>query len=142
MFGQCLCAEEASCVAQTVEDSELLASSSVSTAMSSGASDLDCESLEEEQVFALGTDVVIDGLIKAPAFNGSCGKVQSWDAESGRYNVLLASAAGEGQRWAKIKSENLRQFQPTPQEYDPISLRYFAEHAWNASASRPFTCAR
>lgn len=55
------------------------------------------------QLFPLGAEVVIDGLVKAPMFNGAAGVVQSWDAETGRYNVLLA-----GQRWAKIKGENLR----------------------------------
>jgi hypothetical protein len=149
MFCQCLSVEEASCAASTMEDSEVLASSSVSTATSSGASDLDCESrwadvdLLEEQVFALGSDVVIDGLIKAPSFNGSCGTVKSWDAESGRYNVLLWAAVGkDGQQWAKIKSENLRQFQPSPQHYDPFRLRYYADHTWDASAGLALTPAR
>lgn len=63
----------------------------------------------QEQFFALGTEVVIQGLVKAPSFNGAWGVVQSWDAETGRYNVQLACAAINGQRLAKIKGENLRE---------------------------------
>jgi len=63
---------------------------------------------ETQYSFALGAEVVIDGLVKAPSFNGAFGVVQSWDAESGRYNVLLASDAINGQRWAKIRAENLQ----------------------------------
>lgn len=65
--------------------------------------------LIEDQPFCVGAAVVIEGLVKAPHFNGAQGVVQSFDAETGRYNVLLASAAPDGQRWAKIKAENLRQ---------------------------------
>lgn len=63
---------------------------------------------KQEHLFALGAEVVIDGLVKAPAFNGMSGVVQSWDVETARYNVLLASAPVNGQRWAKIKGDNLR----------------------------------
>lgn len=53
-----------------------------------------------------GTEVVIDGLVKSPAFNGLHGIVQSLDEASGRYNVLLSPATC-GQQWAKIKGANL-----------------------------------
>merc|ERR1719359_1510999 len=66
------------------------------------------ECLPEEQSFMVGTAVVIEGLVKAPVFNGACGTVHSLDAESGRYNVFLATPTPSGQRWAKIKGENLR----------------------------------
>jgi len=58
--------------------------------------------------YALGTEVVIDGLIKAPAFNGAVGSVQSWDAGTERYDILLTYATASGHRWAKVKAENLR----------------------------------
>lgn len=66
------------------------------------------EPVAEEQQFAVGTKVIIDGLVKAPTFNGANAVVQSWDAESGRYNVLLDASSAAGQRWAKIKAENLQ----------------------------------
>jgi len=122
MFAQCLSAEQSAHAAQTVEDhdaaptvedDDVPASSSLSKDVAvinalMALSHLHGGTLMEEQVFALGTEVMIDGLIKAPSFNGSCGIVQSWDAATGRYNVLLASATASGQRWAKVKSENLQ----------------------------------
>jgi len=65
---------------------------------------------EQKELFPVGAEVVIDGLVKTPSFNGAMAVVQSWDADVGRYNVLLASSSGEfdGQRWAKIRAENLR----------------------------------
>jgi len=54
-----------------------------------------------------GTEVMIDGLVKSPAFNGLHGTVESFDHESGRYNVRLQSCDDEHQL-AKIKIENLR----------------------------------
>jgi hypothetical protein len=70
------------------------------------------EPLEQEYLIELGTEVVIDGLVKAPSFNGTRGTVQSWDGESSRYNVFLAYPAANGQRLAKIKGENLRPARP------------------------------
>lgn len=59
--------------------------------------------------FLPGVGIVVDGLVKCPAFNGLRGVVQSWDADGGRYNVLLASPASlGGQQLAKVKGGNLR----------------------------------
>ncbi|CAK0831388.1 unnamed protein product, partial [Prorocentrum cordatum] len=49
-----------------------------------------------------GTEVIIQGLVKLPDFNGLTGVVQSLDAESMRYDVLLDGPAGQcGWRWVK-----------------------------------------
>lgn len=57
----------------------------------------------------LGTEVIIDGLTKFPAFNGLRGVVKSMDDASGRYNVLFLTPVGPGgHQWAKVKAENLR----------------------------------
>jgi len=56
----------------------------------------------------LGTLVVIQGLIRAPAFNGCVGVVHSVDAKTGRYDVLLTSPSGCREQWAKVKYENMR----------------------------------
>jgi hypothetical protein len=58
-----------------------------------------------------GTPVVIDGLQKCPAFNGSTGTVQSFDQESGRYSILLTTPAS-GHQWAKVKPENIKVLSP------------------------------
>jgi len=111
MFGHCLSAEQSSSAAPTGENLEVPALSSVSKDVPLALAplpNLDGDTLLEDQVFALGTEIIIDGLLKAPSFNGSLGSVQSWDEATGRYNVLLASATAGGQRWAKIKSENLQ----------------------------------
>jgi len=110
MFGQCLSLERSGCALPSVEGRvrpvpcQLFAEEAGSPMPQrvNGVS-------EENQLFALGTRVVIDGLVKAPTFNGAIGVVQSWDADSGRYNILLASATTTGQQWAKVKGENLRQ---------------------------------
>lgn len=59
----------------------------------------------------LGAEVLVEGLTKAPAFNGLVGVVQSFDSDAGRYNVLLRKKDG-GQQLAKIRDENLRLLNP------------------------------
>jgi len=61
---------------------------------------------------SIGTLVVIEGLVKAPAFNGRSGVVQGWDEMNARYEILLASP--EGCQSAKIKEDNLRVVLPCP----------------------------
>jgi len=53
-----------------------------------------------------GELVVVEGLVKNPAFNGRSAIVQGLDEATGRYNILLSSVNGPQQ--AKIKAENLR----------------------------------
>lgn len=109
MFGQCLSAELSEHSKSSVEERgstpPLRVNEDAASAKCGTAQDL---RLVEEQVIVLGTPVVIDGLIKSPGFNGSRGVVQSWDAASGRYNVLLSSSVIGGHRFAKVKAENLQ----------------------------------
>jgi hypothetical protein len=56
--------------------------------------------------YPVGSQVVIQGLVKLPTFNGLVGVVHSLDEETGRYDVLLACPSG-GQQWTKVKYENL-----------------------------------
>merc|ERR1719188_1214532 len=75
---------------------------------------------DTQRIFSPGDDVVIDGLIKCPAFNGLSGKVESLDEQTGRYNVLLPMEEGcAGQRFAKVKGENLR---PAPPQQPPCFI--------------------
>ncbi|CAJ1334087.1 unnamed protein product [Effrenium voratum] len=67
-----------------------------------------------KEMFAPGTEVVIEGLTKYPAFNGLHGTVLSLDTDTGRYNVQLSSADGSIGQSAKIKGENLRMTVPPP----------------------------
>eukprot|EP00930_Biecheleria_cincta_P080760 TRINITY_DN691_c0_g2_i1.p1 TRINITY_DN691_c0_g2~~TRINITY_DN691_c0_g2_i1.p1 ORF type:complete len:296 (+),score=62.83 TRINITY_DN691_c0_g2_i1:51-938(+) len=61
----------------------------------------------------LGSEVVVEGLSRCPAFNGSRGVALSYDAEAGRYSVCLAN-----HQMAKIKAENLRSAMPPPPVYE------------------------
>jgi len=54
-----------------------------------------------------GTEVVLHGLAKCAAFNGLRGTVQSFDADACRYDVLL-EANISGQKWAKVKRDNIQ----------------------------------
>jgi len=58
--------------------------------------------------FSVGMQVVVEGLTKAPMFNGCTAVVDGWDAETGRYCVQLASPSLGNYQQAKIKAENLR----------------------------------
>lgn len=67
-----------------------------------------------------GTEVQIQNLVKLPDFNGLMGVVQSFDPESGRYDVLLDGPAGQcGWRWVKVKGENCRPCMPPPPRNAP-----------------------
>lgn len=67
----------------------------------------------DESLLETGTEVVTDGLLKCPAFNGLSGTVQSYNAETGRYDVLLTPNPG-GHKWAKVKRDNLILAAPAP----------------------------
>lgn len=56
-----------------------------------------------------GALVVLEGLVKLPAFNGQSAVVQGYDEATGRYDILIVSpTAAGGCQQAKIKDENLR----------------------------------
>jgi hypothetical protein len=66
---------------------------------------------EAVAAFPPGSEVVIDGLLKAPQFNGKKGVVQSLDTETGRYSILLTEGTSQ---WAKVQGKNLRLAVPPP----------------------------
>lgn len=73
-----------------------------------------------ERALVPGTEVIIQNLVKLPDFNGLTGVVQSLDADSGRYDVLLDGPAGQcGWRWVKVKGENCRLKMPPPPRNAP-----------------------
>lgn len=112
MFAQRLTAEMSGRTTSTVEENKDIEASPAHHATDSPI---------DEFQYALGTEVVIDGLIKAPMFNGASGVVQSWDADSKRYNIWLTFATAGGHRWAKVKGENLR----LAMQAQPISFGCF-----------------
>jgi len=58
--------------------------------------------------FLAGAQVIVQGLVKLPAWNGLTGVVQSLDVASGRYDVVLADpGTASGWRWVKVKGDNL-----------------------------------
>merc|ERR1719456_1795261 len=77
---------------------------------------------------ALGTPVVVCGLVNQPAFNGLHGVVSAFDEQCGRYNIMLDMGAGN-QRMVKLKAENLVVSQPPlmtmpPQVQQPQAPSY------------------
>jgi len=65
-----------------------------------------CSSSTAPRDIAPGDQVCVQGLTKAPAFNGRRGTVQGFDEQTGRYSVVLTGEAGSSQL-AKVKLENL-----------------------------------
>lgn len=68
--------------------------------------------------FVPGTPVVLQGLLSQANFNGLPGVVSSFDADCGRYNVMVEVAPNTSRRLVKVKSHNLaaQQFAaPQPQ---------------------------
>ncbi|CAJ1372113.1 unnamed protein product [Effrenium voratum] len=64
--------------------------------------------MEMWSMFAPGTQVVVDGLVHAASFNGLSGWIESFDAETNRYNVQLPMMDASGAyQVAKILPENL-----------------------------------
>lgn len=70
-----------------------------------------------------GTEVVIEGLSKCPAFNGLRGTLQSLDEESGRYNILLATPS-QGHKSAKVKRENFRAVPASARNLDFVMAQH------------------
>lgn len=64
---------------------------------------------QHERRLAPGAFVIVEGLVKLPAFNGRSAVVQGWDESTGRYDIMIAAEASPGGcQQAKIKEENLR----------------------------------
>lgn len=81
----------------------------------------------KQQSYTSGAEVIIEGLMKLPAFNGMQGSVQSIDEKTGRYNVLMTQPIGPtGQRWAKVKAENLRPASSSPTLWASSNLTLIA----------------
>lgn len=135
MFRQCLVAEAAvAAVAASAPLSCQSAAAPAATVEKAAEASVQgltrCEEPCEESSLALGAEVVIEGLVKLPAFNGLYGVVCSFDAETSRYSVLLttpcqsvdAGVAGQQHQHAKVRRENLRlasQAPPLPHEQLP-----------------------
>jgi len=86
-----------------------------------------------------GVEVIIEGLVKLPAFNGLTGAVQSLDVDSGRYNILLTTPVG-AHHWAKVKRDNLR-LAPPPPPRNPPTLELEDTETCQASLPATPTCA-
>lgn len=62
---------------------------------------------EASDVFKPGTQVIIQGLTKIPAFNGQSGIVERLDEATGRYSVKLTTGGPGIPKFAKVKADNL-----------------------------------
>merc|ERR1712094_41752 len=100
MFRQCIlseCSNEAASCTTSIPLSEPEAEP-ISSSLN--------EEADTNLPLSLGALVVVEGLVKAPAFNGQSAVVQGFDYETGRYSISLA-ISGSCQQ-AKVKRENLR----------------------------------
>jgi hypothetical protein len=59
-----------------------------------------------------GTPVVLQGLASQPDFNGLSGLVSGFDADCGRYNIMIRVGPNALRRVVKVKSQNLLLAQP------------------------------
>merc|ERR1712124_153875 len=57
--------------------------------------------------FMPGMHVVLQGLASQPDFNGLRGVVSAFDAECGRYNVMIEIGPNALKRLVKVKCQNL-----------------------------------
>lgn len=98
MFGKCMLAEMShnDCVGKSIVEEKTLSS----------------EVTLDKIAFSVGTLVIVDGLVKAPAFNGLTAVVQGFDEASERYRILIGSN-GRSQQ-AMVKEENLKLVLPCP----------------------------
>mmetsp|Transcript_74450 Transcript_74450/g.137303 ORF Transcript_74450/g.137303 Transcript_74450/m.137303 type:complete len:215 (-) Transcript_74450:188-832(-) len=104
MFRQCLLEEQGS--ASVNKEQATTGDAQLDTSMTSV--DAAMPQASGGDLLIPGTSVQIQGLVKAPAFNGLRGIVQSWDEASGRYSILIhAPTASSGYQQAKVKAENL-----------------------------------
>lgn len=127
MFGQCLIADLLGDVAlKKQQAAEPPASVPQSIQERPVVSPLTCvdDIAVDEWALAPGTEVVITGLSKLPAFNGLTGTIQSFDEETSRFSVLLIEPAG-GHKWVKVKRDNLNLVVSLPPPLSPSS--YFPE---------------
>jgi hypothetical protein len=60
----------------------------------------------DKMAFSVGTLVIVDGLVKAPMFNGLSAVVEGWDEATERYRILIGSIGGSQQ--AMVKKTNLK----------------------------------
>lgn len=122
MFKRCLLDEMAACEGTRVQ-SEAKPCSNEASAVASEVVRVDSSAAEPE-VLAPGTEVMIQGLTRLPEFNGLMGTVQCLDESVGRYDILLVEPVGStGQRWAKVKRDNLCvAAEPLPPRHAPSLL--------------------
>jgi len=67
--------------------------------------------------FMPGMHVVLQGLASQPDFNGLRGVVSAFDAECGRYNVMIEIGPNALKRLVKVKCQNLVPAQPMAQPH-------------------------
>jgi len=112
MFRQCILAEIAHKAAESASEEP----PEFPTTPSSVHSDDEAEPIFSPSgrllPFSAGTLVIVEKLVKSPAFNGCSAVVQGYDQATGRYDIVIASASGAIQ--AKIKEDNLRMILPRP----------------------------
>jgi hypothetical protein len=74
--------------------------------LSDSDADVDVDYSGQSPPLRAGALVLVEGLVKLPAYNGRNAVVEDWDEVTGRYSVLISCPSGCQQ--AKVKAGNLR----------------------------------
>jgi hypothetical protein len=62
---------------------------------------------------------MLQGLANQPDFNGLCGVVSAFDADCGRYNVMIEIGPNAARKLVKVKAHNIVAVPPQPPCHPP-----------------------
>jgi len=110
MFKQCLLSEAAEAFEGTLFCNTPTSAGGDSPSFCD--SDVDADHCGQRLPLDVGSLVLVQGLVKLPAYNGRSAVVEAWDEATERYCILIACPSGCLQ--AKVKEENLRMIMPCP----------------------------
>jgi hypothetical protein len=106
MFKQCLLSEAAEAFGGTFFCDTPTSAGGDTPGLSDSDADVVVDHSGQSPPLKAGAHVLVEGLVKLPAYNGRSAVVENWDEVTGRYSVLISCPSGCQQ--AKVKAGNLR----------------------------------
>jgi len=106
MFKQCLLSEAAEAFGGTFFCDTPTSAGGDTPGLSDSDADVAVDHSGQSPPLKAGALVLVEGLVKLPAYNGRSAVVEDWDEVTGRYSVLISCPSGCQQ--AKVKAGNLR----------------------------------
>jgi hypothetical protein len=106
MFKQCLLSEAAEAFGGTFFCDTPTSTGGDAPGLSDSDADVHVDHSGQSPPLKAGALVVVEGLVKLPAYNGRTAVVEDWDEVTERYSVLISCPRGCQQ--AKVKAGNLR----------------------------------